>query len=434
MAWMVDPAGNVKVVAKPKKRDQSAPQPTTGVSDYVRNVSNQLRVDLPASQPTTQSAASTSSALKPFEQRMQGWIQQYGGELQDALAASRAATQSVRNATPEVRIPSVPLGIYDPYKDPRFARIMQQLEQAISAPFQPRVEEHPAYQAAQARLQREAEEQAKRAVQTMAARNILRSAMTEQALKDIAGSVVERLQTEVAPQVYQQLLGERQARIQNLMSQLQAALSAAGFGAEEQARAFQQAMDVARLQESIRQANIMRQLQEAGITGYYAGQPTLERQLQEAGLLGTYQGQPTLAARSLEQQKWEALLPWTQGLTPYQRAQIGLQEKEYKLRAAAQDVWDQLKQSAGLKLMQGVPFEQLSEGEKLAVVGYRSLEESEPTIEDDKAWIDEQLLKGATHKEIEAVIDRKLAEGALQTWEANELKKYLWSRKILSAR
>ncbi len=316
MAYAVDVDSPYKAgtVVRPKKKKTA------------QQAANQQVAAAPAQ------AVSETAAVKPFEERMQEWMQQYGGKLQEALAASQAAKQATSRVSRAVKIPSLPSATYNPYTDPRFATMLKQLEEAVSSPFQPNLEETPQYQAAQAALQRQAEEQAKRAVQQMAARNILRSSMTEQAYEDIAEGVTEALQTQVAPQVYQQLLGERQQQIQNMVAQLQAALAAAGFGAEEQARAFNQAMARAQLQASIRQADLAQQLEEAGITGYYGGQPTLGRQATEAGLLGTYLGQPTLAARSLEQQKWEALLPWTQGLTPYQRAQIGLQQQSLALQ------------------------------------------------------------------------------------------------------
>jgi hypothetical protein len=211
--------------------------------------------------------------------------------------------------------------------------------------------------------------------------------MTEEALGGIARDIATRLRTEIAPQVYQQLLSERQANIQNLLGQLQAAMAVAQFGSEEERAAVQAALDAARLQEEARQ---------------FQGRQAFE---QWQSLIPYTYGLTPYQEGTLTQQAWEAQLPWTMGMTPYQRAQIGL---EHEALAARQqrELTDQLRDNL-LARIQAEGYGSLSEDERLlaqALLGIR-----EPTVSPERkaeayqGWVQAVLSQVPNPKNVQAV-------------------------------
>ncbi len=129
--------------------------------------------------------------------------------------------------------------------NPQIGTLMSSLQAKASAPL-PAPETTPQYQAAKARLQQEGTEASTRAVQQMAARGVLRSSMTEEALKNIERNIVDMLTTQVTPQVQQQLWQERQAELGGLRSDLQTAIDMARVDAER-------ALQLAQMEQQARQ-------------------------------------------------------------------------------------------------------------------------------------------------------------------------------------
>ena len=98
----------------------------------------------------------------------------------------------------------------------------------------------------------------------MAARGVLRSSMTESALQRIEQEIVDRLATQIVPQVQQQLFAERQAELGGLRSDLGTALGMAQFdigqmNAAQQAQLQAQQFDI---EQAYRNAQLQQRAQE----------------------------------------------------------------------------------------------------------------------------------------------------------------------------
>ena len=161
--------------------------------------------------------------------------------------------------------------------NPEIGNLLGVLRNKASTPL-PSVESTPQYAAAKTRLQQEGAEASTRAVQGMAARGVLRSSMTEDAMKKIEAEIVDRLTTQVAPSVQQQLLAERQNELGGIRGDLAAALQMAGMDAsqatqaaqmEQQGRQFDigAMVDRARLEQQMGQQNMQNLYNLAGLTG-----------------------------------------------------------------------------------------------------------------------------------------------------------------------
>lgn len=147
--------------------------------------------------------------------------------------------------------------------NPQIGQLLSTLQQRASAPL-PAAESTPQYAAAKDRLQREGSEASTRAVQNMAARGVLRSSMTESALQRIEQEIVDRLATQIVPQVQQQLFAERQAELGGLRSDLGTALGMAQFdigqmNAAQQAQLQAQQFDI---EQAYRNAQLQQRAQE----------------------------------------------------------------------------------------------------------------------------------------------------------------------------
>lgn len=180
---------------------------------------------------------------------------------------SGGAASSVRNT------PSSVSGL-----NPEIGNLMGILRTKSNTPL-PSVESTPQYTAAKARLQQEGQEASTRAVQQMAARGVLRSSMTEDAMKKIEAEIVDRLTTQVTPAIQQQLLAERESELGGIRSDLAMALQMAGMDAS-------QAMDTARFTESGRQFDIGAMIDRARLE-QQIGSQNLDNLYRLAGLTGT---------------------------------------------------------------------------------------------------------------------------------------------------
>jgi peptidoglycan hydrolase-like protein with peptidoglycan-binding domain len=139
--------------------------------------------------------------------------------------------------------------------NPQIGKLFATLQSRASASL-PSVESTPQYAAAKTRLQQEGAEASTRAVQGMAARGVLRSSMTEDAMKKIEAEIVDRLTTQVAPAVQQQLLSQRESELGGIRSDLATALQMAGMDAS-------QAMQAAQMAEQGRQFDIGQMVERA---------------------------------------------------------------------------------------------------------------------------------------------------------------------------
>ena len=161
--------------------------------------------------------------------------------------------------------------------NPEIGNLLSALHTKASAPMAS-VESTPQYIAAKARLQQEGAEASTRAVQGLAARGVLRSSMTEDAMKRIEAEIVDRLTTQIGPGVQQQLLSERQGELGGLRSDLSQAMQLAGMDASratsaaqmtEQGRQFDigAMFDRAKLEQQLGASNLDNLYRSAGLTG-----------------------------------------------------------------------------------------------------------------------------------------------------------------------
>jgi peptidoglycan hydrolase-like protein with peptidoglycan-binding domain len=139
--------------------------------------------------------------------------------------------------------------------NPQIGQLFSTLKAKASASL-PSVESTPQYAAAKQRLQQEGAEASTRAVQGLAARGVLRSSMTEDAMKRIEADIVDRLTTQVAPQIQSQLMAQRESELGGIRSDLAMALQMAGMDAS-------QAMQAAQMAEQGRQFDIGQMVERA---------------------------------------------------------------------------------------------------------------------------------------------------------------------------
>jgi peptidoglycan hydrolase-like protein with peptidoglycan-binding domain len=203
--------------------------------------------------------------------------------------------------------------------NPQIGKLFATLQSRASAPMQS-VESTPQYAAAKTRLQQEGAEASTRAVQGMAARGVLRSSMTEDAMKRIEADIVDRLTTQVAPQIQSQLMAQRESELGGIRSDLAMALQMAGMDAS-------QAMQAAQMAEQGRQFDIGQMYQRAQLERQI-GADKLDDLYRLAGLTG----------------RIPEGLPGAGGLTAeeaYRQAQLARANQP-----AQADYFDQLLQSA----------------------------------------------------------------------------------------
>jgi peptidoglycan hydrolase-like protein with peptidoglycan-binding domain len=161
--------------------------------------------------------------------------------------------------------------------NPQIGQLFSTLQSRASAPLAA-PESTPQYAAAKTRLQQEGAEASTRAVQGMAARGVLRSSMTEDAMKRIEADIVDRLTTQVAPQIQSQLMAQRESELGGIRSDLAMALQMAGMDAS-------QAMQAAQMAEQGRQFDIGAMYQRAQLERQM-GADKLDDLYRLAGLTG----------------------------------------------------------------------------------------------------------------------------------------------------
>ena len=203
-----------------------------------------------------------------------------GPLTQYALGQKSASTAQGLSASPEAGItylggtrapPSVPTlpsgGMATPSTlagfSPQIGQLLSTLQGRATAPL-PAPESTPQYVAAKQQLQREGTEASTRAVQQMASRGVLRSSMTEGALQRIEQEIVDRLTTQILPQVQQQLMAERQTELGGLRGDLQTAIDLGKFDIS-QLSAAQQAGTQAQqfgIEQAYRNAQLQQKAQE----------------------------------------------------------------------------------------------------------------------------------------------------------------------------
>lgn len=164
---------------------------------------------------------------------------------------------------------------YSMYSNPQVAGIYQQLQALLTKPLGG-VEESPYYQSEKKRLEKSSREAATRAVQNMAARGILRSKMTEDALNRNTENLVDTLEGQVAPRAQALMQTERNTQagmLQNLLNQAQ---QMAQYEQQQQQQQFQNDLSLYNLEESARRYEV-----EQGKAGKF---DDLKRKDMEAGI------------------------------------------------------------------------------------------------------------------------------------------------------
>lgn len=142
----------------------------------------------------------------------------------------------------------------NPYID-QYTQMIKDIQSRLAAPQQD-VYSTPQYAAAQAQAQRGVAEGQRQSRENLNRRGIFDSSLTSSQANQIAANSNEYLQTQLVPQIQQQLTAQRQAEISNQFNLLNPVMS------------------LLSRDDSLKQNDISNRIAKSGVTGYYDADPT----------------------------------------------------------------------------------------------------------------------------------------------------------------
>lgn len=228
----------------------------------------------------------------------------------NSAAGGGAVAAGTRAATP------AGANTYSASGDPRYRELLRTLGGAVGSDFNYDPNTDPVYGAIQQMFQGQSKEAFNAMLASQNATGIMDSSMTGDRAAEIAARTGQGLAS-LLPGLREQMYGERQGNIQNILSQigLTGSLNQAGdasnldwsqFG--EGQRQFNTTFSEGQRQNNISNALALSQMFGIGVDPKSSG----------AALFGQVTGKPTAAVN-------QSLLPWSQGMTPYEKGALGQQ-------------------------------------------------------------------------------------------------------------